>query len=210
MSSQTIVRFILTRMEASRGSVWSPKDFLDLGHRAAVDQALRRLTLTGRIRRVARGLYDYPQKGRLVGLRAPGTEATARAAARARGASLRPTGAVAANALGLSAQVPAVAEYITDGPAREIDIGGRLIRLKRVSPNRLALPDGAGALVEALRYLGKSSVRRLSDDELARVATILTKADASTLKKAMHRTPDWMRPTIDTVLSLHDSKNMQK
>ena len=43
------------------GFVFTPKDFLDLGSRAAVDQALSRLTRRGTIRRLGRGLYDYPR-----------------------------------------------------------------------------------------------------------------------------------------------------
>ena len=37
-----------------------PVDFLDLGSRQAVDLALHRLVHKGTIRRLARGLYDYP------------------------------------------------------------------------------------------------------------------------------------------------------
>src|SRR5690606_17632590 len=133
--------------------VWSPKDFLDLGSRASVDQALRRLSHGGKIRRIARGLYHYPISSPLVGKRAPTVQAVAKAAARARGAAIRPTGAVAANALGLSGQVPARAEYLTDGPDREISVGSRHIKLRRVASSRLKIAPGAGMVIEALRYL---------------------------------------------------------
>lgn len=199
--TQTTVKHILTKVRASRGSVWSPKDFTDLGTRAAVDQALRRLTAAGIIRRVARGLYDYPQSSPLVGKRAPRADAVAKGAARARGAKVRPTGAVAANALGLSTQVPARAEYITDGPSRTIDLAGRKVTLKHVSPRRLALPDGAGALVEALRYLGKDAARALTDTEIRRVVALLSDTDARALRNAIHHAPDWMRPMIDAVIA---------
>ncbi len=42
-------------------------DFLDLGLRDAVDQALSRMTATGDIRRVTRGLYDLPRLNTLTG-----------------------------------------------------------------------------------------------------------------------------------------------
>lgn len=200
---RSLVSQLLTRIQASRGSAWSPRDFTDLGTRAAVDQALRRLSLAGRIRKVARGLYDYPQSSPLVGKGAPRADAIAKGAARARGAKVRPTGAVAANALGLSTQVPARADYITDGPARTIDLGGRTVRLRYVSPKRLALPDGAGALVEALRYLGKDAARALGATDLQRVATSLSAADVRALRNATHHAPDWMRPTITRVIAAH-------
>jgi hypothetical protein len=201
MPAYTVADKILRRMKASRGSVWTAKDFLDLGTRASVDQALRRLCLAGTIRKVARGLYDYPQSSALVGNRAPTPQAVAKAAARARGAQVRPTGAVAANALGLSTQVPAKAEYITDGPARQIDLGGRYIKLKRVSPKRLVLPAGAGALIEALRYLGRDAVDKLTKSDIRRVSQALDATDVRTLRDAMHHAPDWMRPTIDAIVA---------
>ena len=56
---------IIDRMATSdAGSVWTPQDFLDLGPREALDQALHRLTRSGDIRRIARGLYDRPALNR--------------------------------------------------------------------------------------------------------------------------------------------------
>ena len=43
------------------GWVCTPKDFVDLGSRQAVDQALSRLVKAGKLRRVSRGLYDKPR-----------------------------------------------------------------------------------------------------------------------------------------------------
>ena len=206
MPTQTVADNVVRRMMGSRGSVWSAKDLMDLGTRAAIDQALRRLSLAGTIRKVARGLYDYPQSSALIGTRAPTAQAVAKAAARARGAQIRPTGAVAANALGLSTQVPARAEYITDGPTRQLRVGGRHIKLKRVSPKRLALPAGAGALIEALRYLGHDAVRKLSDADIQRVSEALNAPDIRTLRNAMHHAPDWMYPTIDNIIAAHVAK----
>lgn len=50
-----------------RGSVWTPADFGDLGGRDAVDSALSRHARQERIRRIARGLYHYPEKHPLLG-----------------------------------------------------------------------------------------------------------------------------------------------
>jgi hypothetical protein len=210
MPSYTVADKILRRMKASRGSVWSAKDLLDLGARASVDQALHRLALAGKIRKVARGLYDYPQTSALVGKRAPAAHAVAKAAARARGAQARPTGAVAANALGLSTQVPARAEYITDGPARQISIGGRHIKLKRVSPARFVLPAGAGALMEALRYLGRDAVGKLTDADIQRVSKALDAADIRKLRSAMYHAPDWMLPTINTIIDANKARRSRQ
>jgi len=42
-------------------------DFLDLGSRDAIDQALSRMTSAGDIRRITRGLYDLPRPNTLTG-----------------------------------------------------------------------------------------------------------------------------------------------
>ena len=44
------------------GWVFTPNHFFDLGSRTAVAQSLVRLVKSGTIRRLARGLYDYPKK----------------------------------------------------------------------------------------------------------------------------------------------------
>ena len=47
--------------ESTTVSVWTPSDFLDLGPRQAIDQALSRLVTDKIVRRIARGLYDIAQ-----------------------------------------------------------------------------------------------------------------------------------------------------
>jgi len=44
-----------------RGWVFTPKQFVDFGTRGSVDMALSRLAHAGDIRRIGRGLYDYPR-----------------------------------------------------------------------------------------------------------------------------------------------------
>ena len=155
------VNQILRRVRAhGRGSVFTPADFLDLGSRAAVDQALSRLTKDGRLRRLARGLYDYPQVHSQLGPLAPTPDAVAKAFARETGSSLQVTGAQAANALGLSTQVPARSVYLTDGPSRRIVLGKRVVDVRHASPKHLvAAGSMAGTVVQALRHLGQIPYR---------------------------------------------------
>ena len=65
-----------------RGAVFTPADFLDLGSRASVDQTLSRLTDQGVIRRLARGIYDYPKTSPRLGRLSPDPDAVAAAIAR--------------------------------------------------------------------------------------------------------------------------------
>ena len=114
-----------------RGWAFTPKDFLDLGTRASVDMALTRLTQSGQIRRIGRGLYDYPKLHDRFGALTPDADAIAQAVATQGGDKLVRSGAQAANRLGLSTQVPAKASYATSGPTRVKKVAGRTIALKR-------------------------------------------------------------------------------
>ncbi len=64
------------------GDVFAPTDFLDLGSRAAVDQALSRNCRAGLIRKASRGLYDVPHSHPLIGPLSSSPDAVIKAIAR--------------------------------------------------------------------------------------------------------------------------------
>ena len=159
MSQNHVANKILRRMRASKSaSVFSAKDFLDIGSRDAVDQAFTRLVRAGKLRRISRGLYDIPRKSALVGIRAPSLDSVAAAIARKSAARIAPTGAQAANLFGLSTQVPAQIWYLTDRTPRVIRVGKQSLRFDHVAPRRLAGDSTSQAVIEALRYVGQDQV----------------------------------------------------
>src|SRR6266852_8218540 len=124
---------VLKRAKAA-GSALTPKAFDDLGNRAAVDQALSRLTKAGKIRRISRGVYDIPNTHPTLGPLPPDPDAVARAIATQAGYRLQPTPARAANVLGLSSQVPAQIVYLIDGSSRKITVGNQIIHFQARRP----------------------------------------------------------------------------
>ncbi len=79
-STQSLESQIVARIRGKgKGAVVVPADFLDLGNRQAVGVALHRLTKSGTIRRLARGVYDFPKRHPVLGLLVPSPEAIARA-----------------------------------------------------------------------------------------------------------------------------------
>ena len=73
---------VLKRVKsATPGAVFTPKAFVDLGNRDAVDQALSRLTKAGKIRRISRGVYDIPKTHPTLGPLSPDPDSVARAIA---------------------------------------------------------------------------------------------------------------------------------
>jgi len=68
----SIAAGILKRIRVhGRGWVFTPRDFLDLGTRGAVDIVLWRLARDKTIRRLAQGVYDYPRIHKKLGILAP-------------------------------------------------------------------------------------------------------------------------------------------
>jgi len=193
----SVLNQILRRARAhGRGSVFTPADFLDLGSRATVDQALSRLTKDDRLRRLIRGLYDYPKIHSELGPLAPAPDAVAKAFARETGSRLQVAGAQAANALGLSTQVPARSVYLTDGPSRRVVLGKRIIDMRHASPKHLvAAGSMAGTVVQALRHLGPDSVSAVVNA----AAQHLTASDQRALAKGANQAPAWMRPALNRI-----------
>src|SRR5882724_6732695 len=104
---------ILRRIRAKgRGQTYISKDFLDFGSRAAVDQALSRLVRKGDLRRLSRGIYDYPKNNPKLGDLTASPDAVAKSLAKKTNSHLQVSGAQAANLLGLSTQVPARIVYL--------------------------------------------------------------------------------------------------
>jgi hypothetical protein len=153
-----------------RGKVYTSKDLLHLGSRAAIDQALSRLARVGTLQRLARGLYYYPRTNpRLDMVVSPDAEKIADALARQTGSRITPSGALAANRLGLSTQVPAKHVYLTDGRSREVRVGKQVFVMKHVAPKELPIGNPVSAAVfQALRYLGASSIDKHVISQLRR------------------------------------------
>jgi hypothetical protein len=188
---------VMKRVRASgRGSVFTPSDFLTVAVRSSVDQALSRLVKSGQLRRLARGLYDFPKLHPKLGLLSPAPDDVAHALARETGSQVQIAGARAANALGLSTQVPAQSTYLTDGPSRRVVLGKRVVDLRHASPKHLIAPgSAAGTVVQALRHVGP--VRAADVVQVA--ARRLSANDKKTLALTLVQAPAWMRPTLVSI-----------
>ncbi|WP_216654829.1 DUF6088 family protein [Pseudogemmobacter hezensis] len=200
-ASASVPDRIMKRVRASgRGSVFTPSDFLDVAARGAVDQALSRLAKTGDLRRLARGLYDFPKIHPKLGALAPLPDNVAKALARETGSNLQIDGPQAANTLGLSTQVAAQSRWLTDGPSRRVVLGKRVIDLRHTSPKHLIAPGSpAGTVVQALRHVGAAR----ASDVMHAASRHLSASDKKLLARNATQAPAWMRATL---LSIADPK----
>ena len=177
-----------------RGWAFTPKDFLDLGTRASIDMALTRLVQANQIRRIGRGLYDYPKLHDKLGELTPDADTIAQAVATQSGDKLSSSGAQAANRLGISTQVPAKTSYATSGPTRVKKVAGRTIALKRSRAPILddASPD-ANAVLQLLAHVGKD---KIDDDLIQRLSAQIDDRDFKALTKAQPLMPGWMSDAV--------------
>jgi len=190
---------ILRRIQSrKRGWVFTPDSFTDLGTRQAVDLALMRHRDSGLIRQLARGLYDYPKIDPQLGQLQPSTDDIATALAGRDATRLQPSGAYAANLLGLSTQVPMKVVYLTDGRTRTVQIGKRQIILKHTTPRNMATAGkSSGLVIQALRHLGRKNV---DQQIIARLDRRLDDAARKQLMKDIRYAPAWIADIIRTLV----------
>lgn len=147
---------ILKRIEkgAARG-VWTPRDFLDLGARDAVDKTLQRLARAGSLRRVDRGLYDKPSFNSLTQKsNPPDPRQVIEAIARRYRIRVLVDGMTAANDLGLTNAVPAKIVVHTDARLKPVSLGQLGITFKPTAASKLYWAGRpAMRIVQALHWL---------------------------------------------------------
>ncbi|MBX3097236.1 MAG: hypothetical protein KF812_10270 [Fimbriimonadaceae bacterium] len=119
---------------------------------AAATKALARLAKQGVLIRVGKGLY-YAPKDTLLGKSRPSEMAIA---IKTLEGKTRPTGASAANLLGLSTQLPARPQLVAFTSNKPKNTGVARLRLRRGSRPH-PLPTLEGALLEFIRERGKSA-----------------------------------------------------
>lgn len=156
----------------------------------AIDHALSRYARSGRIRRLARGLYDYPIRHPKLGVLAPERDDVAKALMGRDADRLQPSGAYAANLLGLSGQVPMKTTYLTDGPSRQVKLGNQEILLRSTTPRNMATAGRvSGLVIQALRHIGQ---RNVDDKVISILRTNLSRKDKNQLLKDIRYAPGWI------------------
>ncbi len=184
-------------IKRGRGTIISPLDFASYGDPKAVQKAFERLTISGKLIRVARGIYCYPKIDKVLGLDVlyPTFEEIAVAIAKRDKARIAPTGIYALNKLGLSTQLPMNVVYLTDGSARKVRLQGeRGIQFRHTAKKNLAFQnDFAMLLTFALREIGENN---LTNEQLTHVRQLIKAVPLETIKKDFTLIPAWIRKII--------------
>lgn len=177
------------------GTPVAAKSLLHLANRAAVDQTLSRLASRGRLIRAARGIYVRPITSRF-GMRAPSVEQVVEGIASQRGEVIVSSGAAAANALGLTTQVPIRSVYLTSGRSRVVQLGQQVLELKHAPRWQLIAPQRqAGQVVRALAWLGPEH----AEESLRRLKKKLPRSTFEELISVAPQLPTWLAQSVGRV-----------
>ena len=189
--SQSIEKRIKSRIFGhGRGWVFTLKDFTDLGSEEAIKISLHRLAKEGIVERIKIGLYYYPELSAIFKDVPASLEKIAKALANKYKIKIQPSGAYAANLLGLSEQVPAKVVYLTDGETKKITIGKRQIIFKKTTPKNMSLAGKtSGLVIQALRYLGKNHI---DEKKINTIKKKLSDTDKKALLKDASFAPNWI------------------
>lgn len=193
-------RILRTVRGHGHGWVFTPRHFAGYDDARSVGMALTRLSRKGMIRRLARGLYDYPRYHDTLGPLSPSTDAVAKALAGRDAIRLQPSGGYAANRLGLSDHVPMRVVFLTDGPARSVNLGKQQIILKHTTPRNMATAGRiSGLVIQALRHIGKEHV---DDGLIEKLRARLDDQEKKQLLKDMRYAPAWIAAVFRQIAQL--------
>ena len=174
-----------------------PSALLHLGSRAAVDQALSRLARKGQLMRVCQGVYVRPNQTRF-GSRSPTLEKVLASLSVLWGETIVPCGGTAANALGLTTQVPVRSVYLTSGPNRKLKLGGLMVELRHAPRWQLVAPHKtAGDAVRALAWLGPEEV----EENLETLGHKLSPEEIEELAATRAVMPAWLAEPVSAMMS---------
>lgn len=184
-----------------RGWCFTPKHFLDLNSSTGVRTALSRLEKEKMIRRLAQGLYEYPREHSDLGVLPPQVEEIAKAVAEKNGIRVQPSGAYAANLVGLTEQVPGKVIFLTNGPSRKLRVGKLEIIFRTAREKTLHASGRVGLVIQALRNLGQANIDQTAR---ARAQRFLKDVSQQEVTRNLKYAPQWVR---DVILEIMEKEN---
>lgn len=201
---QSVKNKIISRIYGhGRGWCFSQIDFSDLAVRSTVDTVLGRVEADGIIRRVLRGLFDYPIYSDLLkSYLSPDMREVAFALARKFGWKLVPEGSTALHILGLDTQVPARLQYYSNGPDRRYEIGESTLDFFHQKTKHTMINNYfAATVVQALLTLGPNAI---TDEHRKQIASIKNRREFKRLLRETKQVTGWVQDEILRIAELSE------
>lgn len=196
VSMQTINNKILSRIYGrGRGWAFFPNEFVGEFDRNQIDNALSDLAKEGKIRRVCRGMYDYPKYSDLLNQPlSPDHEQVAQAFGRKFNWRILPSGDAALNLLGLSTQIPGKVIYLSDGPSRKYKILNFNLEFQNTALKEIGFKQReSGVIVQALKALGKEQI---TSEIIAKIRKQIEPEKCAKIRKETRIVTGWIYEAI--------------
>ena len=184
---------------AEPGAVFIPSDFFDITEAVKINMCLNRLTLTGDLNRVMRGVYAKPRYSKMLNTNVPPrSDNIVKAIARNYGWTVVPCGDTALNMLGLSTQVPSTLVYVSDGPYKTYKADGLTLEFKRTNnKNEIVMVSYKTALmIQALKAIGKENI---TNEVLSKLSKSLKQSDKKRALAESQRATAWTYDCIKRI-----------
>ena len=181
-----------------KGWAFSSNDLAGRFSRQQIDNTLSDLVGVGKIRRVSRGLYDYPRYSDLLQKTlSPDIDQVAYAYARKFSWRIEVSGESALNLLGISTQIPAQYVYLSDGPSKSYDIMGITLNFKKSSLKDIGFKYRESTLiVQALKALGKE---HLTESVFAKIREQIDEKNYSKILRDTQGSTGWIYEAIKQI-----------
>jgi len=196
---QSIDDKILSRIYGrGKGFTFSSFDFIGEFKDNNIDKSLSTLTKEGKIRRISRGIYDYPKYSDLLEQNlSPDIDAVASAYARRFNWQIEISGESALNYLGLSTQVEGNYIYLSSGPSRKYQIGNTTLIFKHTASKNIGFKYKESSLiVQALKALGQAH----TDDRVKeKISIFIAPKQCNKILKDTQTSTTWIYETIKEI-----------
>jgi hypothetical protein len=181
-----------------RGWAFSSNDLMKNFTRQEADSTLSDLVKKGKIRRVCRGIYDYPKYSDfLVQELSPDIDQVARAFARKFNWRIEISGDSALNMFGLSTQIEGKYIYLSDGTNKSYDILGTTLQFKKSILKNIGFKHKDSSLiVQALKDLGKE---RITTDVISKIRKHIDPSMYNKIMKDTQSSTVWIYETIKQI-----------
>jgi hypothetical protein len=183
---------------SKRGTIFVISDFTDISPTPTIKKVLSRLVEDKTIRRIMRGIYEYPVYNTFLDeYVAPSPHQIAKALSRNFGWTIVPYEDAALNMLGLSTQVPASWTYASNGPYKEYSYGNVTIKFKHISNKDITNLSAKSALIiQALKAIGRD---KMNEKFIKQLSDILTPNEKESLLEDTKRSSAWISGTIKQI-----------
>lgn len=204
MKELSLGEAIYTRMEEMpTGTIFSNNDFYDLGNHDAIRKALSRLCIEHKIFRLIDGYYTIPYFIEAVQEYSyPTVHELARKIADRYAWNIAPFGENALNQIGISTQIPAVCEYLSDGPYREFTYLNKVIKFKHTSNRMISkYSQPVSLIIQSIKTLGRDNITEKDIKLMNFYINAYVKED---LLKETKSAPAWIYEIIKAIIGGFD------